>query len=155
MRNRYRLIRERRVRETVACCGKKRAAERLAKGQSQLPTQLSPAPVPAPLPIARSVRPQPPAPVSVAMPFHPAPLSSRLLASAESPAATAAVATPAESQLEHLVDAEFQYTGSGRLTVTGPVTGKVYHFSSTTETIAVHGADTPSLISVPGLKIVS
>jgi hypothetical protein len=57
--------------------------------------------------------------------------------------------------LEHFVDADFQYTGSGRLTVTGPITGTVYYFSTTGETITVHGADAPSLVSVPGLKVVS
>jgi len=57
--------------------------------------------------------------------------------------------------LEDLVDVEFQYTGSGRLTVTGPVTGKIYYFSHAGETISVHGADADSLISVPGLKIVT
>jgi hypothetical protein len=79
-------------------------------------------------------------------------------APAESPSPPREVARPEPSQLEgqfELVDAEFQYTGSGRLTVTGPITGKVYYFSHAGETISVHGADADSLISVPGLKIVT
>jgi hypothetical protein len=77
-----------------------------------------------------------------------------MTAPAESPTPHPAV-VPEASQLESLVDAEFQYTGSGRLTVTGPVTGKVYYFTQSGETIAVHGADAQSLIQVPGLKIVT
>jgi hypothetical protein len=65
------------------------------------------------------------------------------------------VARPESGPSEDLVDVEFQYTGSGRLTVTGPTTGKIYYFSHAGETISVHGADADSLISVPGLKIVT
>jgi hypothetical protein len=48
--------------------------------------------------------------------------------------------------------AEFEYFGSGQLTVTGPLTGTVYHFNSPGARVLVHGSDAPSLLSVPGLK---
>jgi hypothetical protein len=71
-------------------------------------------------------------------------------------AALPAVVEPLEpSQPEHFADADFQYTGSGRLTVTGPITGAVYYFSSNGESVTVHGADAPSLAAIPGLKVVS
>jgi hypothetical protein len=47
---------------------------------------------------------------------------------------------------------EFEYLGSGQLTVTGPLTGVVYHFASPGARVTVHGSDAPSLLSVPGLK---
>lgn len=105
--------------------------------------------------MTHSVRPQPAAPTRVAMARYQAPVSPLVVGPAEAPARPPAVAPPETSQLEQFADAEFQYTGSGRLTVTGPITGKVYYFSTTSETILVHGADAPSLVSVPGLKIVS
>jgi hypothetical protein len=77
------------------------------------------------------------------------------IAPAESLSPHPQVARPEPGRSEDLVDAEFQYTGSGRLTVTGPITGKIYYFSHAGETISVHGADADSLASVPGLKIVT
>jgi hypothetical protein len=47
---------------------------------------------------------------------------------------------------------EFEYSGSSQLTVTGPLTGVVYHFASHGARVLVQGADAPSLLSVPGLK---
>ena len=47
---------------------------------------------------------------------------------------------------------EFEYLGSGQLTVTGPLTGVVYHFASPGSRVIVQGSDAPSLLSVPGLK---
>jgi hypothetical protein len=47
---------------------------------------------------------------------------------------------------------EFEYLGSGQLTVTGPLTGVVYHFASPGARVTVQGSDAPSLLSVPGLK---
>jgi hypothetical protein len=47
---------------------------------------------------------------------------------------------------------EFEYLGSGQLTVTGPLTGVVYHFASPGARVIVQGSDAPSLLSVPGLK---
>jgi hypothetical protein len=78
-----------------------------------------------------------------------------MIAPIESPIPHPAVAPPEASQLESPVDAEFEYTGSGRLTVTGPITGKVYYFTQRGETVSVHDADAHSLMLVPGLKIVS
>lgn len=137
----------------MACCGKKRAAERLARTESQTPARLSPAPRSAPHPMAHPVKPQLTAPSPLPMPGYfvsPLPITP-----AESPSPHPEVARPEPSQLEDLVDADFQYTGSGRLTVTGPITGKIYYFSHAGETISVNGADADSLISVPGLKIVT
>ena len=135
----------------MACCGKKRAAARLAATESQIPARLSPAPRPAPHPITHPVKPQPPAPNPLLMPGHP--VSPPPIAPAQSPSPHPQVARSEPGRLEDPVDAEFQYTGSGRLTVTGPVTGRIYYFSHAGETISVHGADADSLTSVPGLKI--
>lgn len=138
----------------MACCGKKRAAARLATTESQIPARLSPAPRSAPTPpIAHPIKPQPTAPNPLPMPRYLAPPLP--IAPAESPSPHLQVARPEPSRLEDLFDTEFQYTGSGRLTVTGPVTGKIYYFSHAGEIISVHGADADSLISVPGLKIVT
>ena len=82
-------------------------------------------------------------------------MGSQVVALAKAPVPDLPVAPPAASPLEQFVDVEFQYTGAGRLTVTGPITGTVYYFSAGCESIAVHGADAPSLVSVPGLKIFS
>ena len=49
---------------------------------------------------------------------------------------------------------DFQYSGSGRLTVVGPLTGIQYQFTGSGARVSVHGADAPSLVSVPGLVIV-
>ncbi len=47
---------------------------------------------------------------------------------------------------------EFEYSGFSQLTVTGPLTGTVYHFASHGARVLVQGPDAPSLLSVPGLK---
>jgi hypothetical protein len=49
---------------------------------------------------------------------------------------------------------DFEHTGTGALTVTGPLTGTVYRFSGPGARVRVHGADAPSLVSVPGLRLV-
>jgi hypothetical protein len=137
----------------MACCGKKRSAERLARIESQIPVPLSPAPRSVPHPIAHPVKPQPTAPNPLLMPgYFVSPLS---IAPAEPSVPHREVARPEPSRFEDLTDVEFQYTGSGRLTVTGPITGKIYYFSHAGETISVHGADADSLIFVPGLQIVT
>lgn len=46
----------------------------------------------------------------------------------------------------------FEYTGPTAITVTGPATGSTYRFSGRNERVLVHGADAPSLLSVPGLQ---
>lgn len=153
----------------MACCGKKRAADRLARGQSQPQPLLSPSPAP-PAPIVRAVKPRPPAPVSLTPPRNLIPVSPQIAARSEvhTPFIAATHSKPTRLEhhalehhpLEHSVsehpsEVEFQYIGSGRLTVTGPITGTVYYFSAGGETISVHSADAPSLIPVPGLKVVS
>ena len=47
---------------------------------------------------------------------------------------------------------EFEYSGYGELTVTGPLSGTVYHFTANDRRVRVHGSDVPSLLSVPGLR---
>ncbi len=47
--------------------------------------------------------------------------------------------------------AEFQYAGSGQLTVTGPLTGTVYRFAPG-ERVKVHPSDVPSMATVPQLR---
>jgi hypothetical protein len=49
---------------------------------------------------------------------------------------------------------EIEYLGPGSLTVTGPATGAVYQFAAPRSRVRVHGADAPSLISMPGLRAV-
>jgi hypothetical protein len=49
----------------------------------------------------------------------------------------------------------FEYTGHAQLTVTGPLTGVVYRFSTHGQRVRVHGADAASLKSIPSLKAVS
>jgi hypothetical protein len=49
---------------------------------------------------------------------------------------------------------EFQYAGTGRLTVVGPLTGTQYQFTGSGARVSVHGADAPSLVGVPGLVVV-
>lgn len=63
-------------------------------------------------------------------------------------------ATPTHGAAGHWTSGpvEFQYLGSGQLTVTGPLTGVVYHFASPGARVIVQGSDAPSLLSVPGLK---
>ena len=50
---------------------------------------------------------------------------------------------------------EFEYFGHNQLTVTGPLTGTVYHFAANGARVRVHGSDAPSLLSAPGIKPVS
>jgi hypothetical protein len=148
----------------LACCGKKRAADRLARGQSQPQPLLSPSPAP-PAPVVRAVKPRPPAPVSLATPRNLFPVSPQIATRSEVPAPSIAATHSGPTRLEHPAlehpvsehtsEVEFQYIGSGRLTVIGPVTGAVYYFSAGGETISVHSADAPSLIPVPGLKVIS
>ena len=47
---------------------------------------------------------------------------------------------------------EFEYSGHGELTVTGPLSGTVYRFTANDRRVRVHGSDAPSLLSVPGIK---
>jgi hypothetical protein len=47
-----------------------------------------------------------------------------------------------------------EYSGPGRLAVTGPLTGATYLFVRNGARVRVHGADAPSLVSVPGLRAV-
>ena len=47
---------------------------------------------------------------------------------------------------------EFEYSGQGELTVTGPLSGVVYRFTPSARRVSVHGSDAPSLLSVPGLR---
>jgi hypothetical protein len=49
---------------------------------------------------------------------------------------------------------DFEHTGSGVLTVTGPLTGTVYRFAGVGARVRVHGPDAPSLVAIPALKIV-
>ena len=49
---------------------------------------------------------------------------------------------------------QFEYTGNGQLTVTGPLTGQVYRFIGAGARVVIHGADASSLILVPGLRTV-
>jgi hypothetical protein len=57
-----------------------------------------------------------------------------------------------ESQYRITTPIEFEYSGQGELTVTGPLSGIVYHFSPSVRRVSVHGSDAPSLLSVPGLR---
>ena len=47
----------------------------------------------------------------------------------------------------------FVYTGQGRLTVTGPLTGTEYRFSGGGPPVTVHPSDVASLAAVPGLVL--
>ena len=48
---------------------------------------------------------------------------------------------------------DFEYTGNGEMTVTGPLSGAVYRFSAHERRVRVQGDDAPSLAAVPGLRI--
>jgi hypothetical protein len=48
---------------------------------------------------------------------------------------------------------EFVYTGQGRLTVTGPLTGIEYRFTGGGPALRVHPSDIASLAAVPGLAV--
>ena len=58
---------------------------------------------------------------------------------------------PPENQYQITTPLEFEYSGQGELTVTGPLSGVVYRFSPSVRRVRVHGADAPSLLSVPGI----
>jgi hypothetical protein len=62
--------------------------------------------------------------------------------------------TPASGEPGYWTSApiEFEYSGFNQLTVTGPLTGVIYQFTSHGERALVHGSDAPSLLHVPGLK---
>jgi len=47
---------------------------------------------------------------------------------------------------------QFEYTGQGQMTVTGPFTGMVYRFPRSGSRVQVHASDVPSLAAVPGLQ---
>jgi hypothetical protein len=47
---------------------------------------------------------------------------------------------------------DFEYSGDGELTVTGPLSGIVYRFTASDRRVRVHGSDAPSLLSVPGIR---
>jgi hypothetical protein len=49
---------------------------------------------------------------------------------------------------------EFVYSGQGRLTVTGPLTGIEYRFTSGAPPLRVHPSDAASLAGIPGLTVV-
>lgn len=142
----------------MACCGKKRAAERLAHGQSQPPVKPAPLAAPASAMNARPLRSaQPAAPAYVATPRRPVPANPLTALPAQmaapAPATELRPIDPPASLDPPTSDVEFEYTGNGRLTVTGPITGTVYYFTAGGESVTVHGSDAPSLASVPGLRM--
>ena len=57
-----------------------------------------------------------------------------------------------ENQYRIATPVEFEYSGQGELTVTGPLSGVVYRFTPSVRRVRVHGADAPSLLSVPGIR---
>ena len=59
---------------------------------------------------------------------------------------------PQENQYWTSTPIEFEYSGQGELTVTGPLSGMIYRFSPSVRRVSVHGSDAPSLLSVPGLR---
>jgi hypothetical protein len=59
---------------------------------------------------------------------------------------------PQENQYQIRTPVEFEYSGQGELTVTGPLSGVVYRFNPSVRRVRVHGADAPSLLSVLGLR---
>lgn len=65
---------------------------------------------------------------------------------------SAQTASPAHHWVAGAV--EFEYTGHGQLTVTGPLTGVAYQFTGHGARLRVHGSDAPSLVSVPALRLV-
>lgn len=46
---------------------------------------------------------------------------------------------------------EFEYSGTGQITVTGPLTGTQYRFTNGTP-VRVHASDVPSLATIPGIR---
>lgn len=71
--------------------------------------------------------------------------------SAYSQANLGSTPTP-ENQYRITTPIEFEYSGQGELTVTGPLSGVVYRFTPSVRRVSVHGSDAPSLLSVPGLR---
>ena len=65
---------------------------------------------------------------------------------------SAGATQPTESQYWVSGPVEFEYSGQGELTVTGPLSGVVYRFTASTRRVSVHGSDAPSLLAVPGLR---
>jgi|GEM_PF-3220758 len=59
---------------------------------------------------------------------------------------------PPENQYRITTPVEFEYSGNGELTVTGPLSGVIYRFTPTVRRVRVHGSDAPSLLAVPGLR---
>ena len=59
---------------------------------------------------------------------------------------------PPENQYRITTPVEFEYSGNGELTVTGPLSGVIYRFTPTVRRVRVHGSDAPSLLTVPGLR---
>ena len=59
---------------------------------------------------------------------------------------------PQENQYRITTPVEFEYSGQGELTVTGPLSGVVYRFTPSVRRVRVQGADAPSLLSVPGIR---
>ena len=59
---------------------------------------------------------------------------------------------PRENQYQLTTPVQFEYSGQGELTVTGPLSGVVYRFNPSARRMRVHGADAPSLLSVPGIR---
>jgi hypothetical protein len=136
----------------MPCCGKKRAAERLSRGEAR--SSAAPSPVTsAPLAAVRPAIPKQSRPALLATPKFPVAISPPPVARAQAASRPPAIIQTSDS--EPPGDVEFEYTGTGRLTVTGPVTGATYYFSAISPSVSVHGADAPSLIPIPGLKIVS
>jgi len=65
---------------------------------------------------------------------------------------SAHIASPAHHWVAGAV--EFEYTGHGQLTVTGPLTGVTYQFTGHGARVQVYGSDAPSIVSVPSLRLV-
>ena len=59
---------------------------------------------------------------------------------------------PQENQYRITTPVEFEYSGNGELTVTGPLSGVIYRFTPTARRVRVHGSDAPSLLTVPGIR---
>ena len=49
---------------------------------------------------------------------------------------------------------EFEYSGGGEISVTGPMTGVIYRFASGGPPVLVHAADAPSMVYIAGLRAV-
>jgi len=69
-----------------------------------------------------------------------------------SPAPSVETRTEARAFVIQAVD--FEYIGPGQITVIGPLTGAVYRFGASAGPVRVQGSDAPSLLSIPGLRVV-